>query len=61
MDRSVGLMMARQAGVDRSTADYFAIMDSHMEVAEGMESNKSNVVQRVYHLHTPLNGSIGKQ
>ena len=44
--------MARQAGVDRSTADYFAIMDSHMEVAEGMERNKRIVVQRVYHLYT---------
>ena len=43
--------MARQAGVDRSTADYFAIMDSHMEVAEGMESNKRNV-QKVYYLYT---------
>ena len=35
--------MARQAGVDRSTADYFAIMDSHMEVAEGMEVKKEMV------------------
>lgn len=35
LEESVGLMMARQAGVDRSTADYFAIMDSHMEVTDG--------------------------
>ena len=35
LEESVGLMMARQAGVDRSTANYFAILDSHMEVAEG--------------------------
>ena len=35
LEQSVGLMMARQAGVDKSTADYFAVMDSHMEVTEG--------------------------
>ena len=32
---SVGLMMARQAGIDRATSEYFAVLDSHMEVTEG--------------------------
>lgn len=32
---NVGLMMARQAGIDRSKSDYFICMDSHMEVSMG--------------------------
>ncbi|XP_053378355.1 polypeptide N-acetylgalactosaminyltransferase 13-like isoform X2 [Mercenaria mercenaria] len=32
---NVGLMMARQAGIDRCKANYFICMDSHMEVSLG--------------------------
>lgn len=32
---NVGLMMARQAGIDSSNAEYFVCMDSHMEVSLG--------------------------
>ena len=34
-DVSLGLMMARQAGIDATTADYFIVMDGHMEVGPG--------------------------
>ena len=35
MQSNVGLMMARQAGIDRSHTEYFVCMDSHMEVSMG--------------------------
>jgi len=34
-EEPMGLMMARQSGVDAVTADYFIIMDGHMEVTPG--------------------------
>ena len=44
MNTSVGLMMARQAGIDTTTAEYFVCMDSHMEATEGNCSRKSVLV-----------------
>ena len=32
---SMGLMVARQRGIDESLTDIIVVMDSHMEVAEG--------------------------
>ena len=42
MNPSVGLMMARQAGIERSSSEFFAVLDSHIEVAEGENHNFIN-------------------
>ena len=61
-ETSRGLMMARQAGIDAVTAEIFAVMDGHIEVApHWLEPLLARLVEEPKALLSSLVGSIDQE